>query len=328
MIQNAITTAVKFAVMLAIGLSILAVLILCAGRTWYWVSGVSQTQGIAGTVQVWNWPATLSGPGGYSGLALQENGTVLRAASDHGFLMEAQIVRDETSRLVTLNAPKFSQVLSDQAKTLTGWLSDLEGLTPLPNGDLGLAYEGIPRIMRLSQPPDHGERIPTPLHKPDRFKAHTGNSSFEAIATLPSGDLLAILEGKPSPRQAHAYLYSDGEWQGPHFIPARPNWDITGADIGPDGCLYLVERQYGVLTGFQTQLVRLRGRLAPPFELTQEVIWRGAPLRFGNGEGLSIWSNAAGKDTATIITDDGFPPAPLGHPTQLIELPLKKAPAC
>ena len=103
--------------MLAIGASILAILILSAGRAWYWVSGVSETQGIAGAVQVWSWPTALSGPGGYSGLTLQKKGTVLHAASDHGFLMEAQIVRDDTSQLVSLSSPKFSQVLSDQAKT-------------------------------------------------------------------------------------------------------------------------------------------------------------------------------------------------------------------
>lgn len=250
------------------------------------------------------------------------------AASDHGFLVEAPLMRDTSGHFTAFGAHRLIPVLSRQGKTLIPFHSDLEGLTPLPNGAMGLAFESYTRLLYLPPANARGELIPKALHGWQLFEAHFGNRAFEAIATLPSGDMIAMLERKPLPDQAEAYVYTKGAWRGPHLLPAQDGWAISGADVGPDGCLYLVERRYGALSGFQSQLVRLRGDLTPPFALTREVLWRAAPLALGNGEGVSVWARKSGDIVASIVTDNGFPPAPFGHPTQLIELPLQAAPDC
>lgn len=298
------------------------------GRGVSWLSGTSIDTGLSGPVQVLPLPVQITGIGGYSALIMQPDGRALRAGSDHGFFLDAQISRDATGHATGLDAAAITPVLSRKGGPLEPFHADLEGLTPLPGGALGLAYESYTRLLFMPPPDANGRQVPKSLHGWQMFEEHFGNFAFEAIATLPSGDMLAILERKPTPDTAQAYIYTNKAWRGPHLLPAQPGWAVSGADVAPDGCLYVLERRYRPLRGFQTQLVRLRGTAALPFDLTRELVWRSAPLKLGNGEGLSLWAKTDGSLIASLITDDGFPPPPLGHPTQLIELPLQAAPGC
>lgn len=307
---------------------LIAALVFGVGRGWHWLTGTEEIDGLSGPVQVLNIASEVSGIGGYSGLIMAADGTSLRAASDQGFFLDAQVKRTEAGYALGLEGAEITPVLSRKGEALEPFHADLEGITPLPNGAMGLAYESYTRLLYLPPADAQGKQIPKALHGWQKFEAQFGNYAFEAIATLPSGDMIAILELKPDPATAQAYVYSQDAWRGPHTIPAQSGWSISGADLGPDGCLYLVERRLGLLRGFQTQLVRLRGSLIPPFDLTRRVLWRSAPLRAGNGEGVSVWQNGRGTLIASIVTDDGFPPAPLGHPTRLIELPLQAVPDC
>ena len=54
----------------------------------------------------------------------------------------------------------------------------------------------------------------------------------------------------------------------------------------------------------------------------RRVLYRAKPMSLGNAEGVSVWQNGVDL-TATVITDDGFPPR---TPTRIIELPLRRAP--
>jgi hypothetical protein len=91
----------------------------------------------------------------------------------------------------------------------------------------------------------------------------------------------------------------------------------VGADLGPDGRLYLLERRFHGLGGFASRLRRVvlqEGGVA-----RGETLFQTRPGQFGNLEGLAIWRDGAGALRATLISDDNFLPV-LG--TELVEVRL------
>lgn len=78
----------------------------------------------------------------------------------------------------------------------------------------------------------------------------------------------------------------------------------VAADFGPDGRLYLLERDFRGIGGFASRLRR--------FDLTErgfdgETTLFQTPFSLhDNLEGLSIWRDAQGGLRATMISDDNF----------------------
>ena len=283
--------------------------------------------GLSGAVQVFEWADPVADSGGYSGLIVSPDGSRLIASSDRGHFLSAGLIRDAQGQITGLDTPVLIPVLSHRdGKPTIPFHSDLEGLAPLPDGRIALAFESYTRLQILPA----GE-ITTPMqpqitHGWDRFEPLFGNQAFEAITALPASDLgpdqiLAIVEGGKSRGQTEAYLYDGTAWTGPQPFAQTRGFVTSGADLGPDGCLYILERRYGVFTGFQFQLTRRSpGDLSDP----GTVLYRSKPMQLGNGEGLSVWQKD-GRLSATVITDNGFPPL---QPTRIIELPLVPAPGC
>lgn len=257
----------------SIRILLVVILVFGLGRGWYWMTGRADLSGLRGAAQVFTAAQTLAPRGGFSGLVMDPDGTRLVTSSDKGRIVTARLTRATNGAITRLDVTRDIPVMSHKGGVAEPFHSDLEGLTPLPGGALGLAFESYTRLQILPRGLLSGsnDTLPRITHGWNLFEAHFGNRAFEAIATLPAndqttGDMLAILERKAAPDTAQAYLFHsiDGakpHWRGPHALPAQPGWAVSGADVGPDGCLYLLERRYGALTGFQTQLIRLRGIL-------------------------------------------------------------------
>ena len=128
-----------------------------------------------------------------------------------------------------------------------------------------------------------------------------GNSSLEALAIGPDGALYTIPErsGRMT-RPFPVYRFKDGKWDIPFAIPRRDEHLVSGADIGPDGRLYVLERQFTGL-GFKTRVRR--------FELDgthETTVLDTANATHDNLEGISVWRDAAGQLRITMISDDNF----------------------
>jgi hypothetical protein len=256
--------------------------------------------------------------GGLSGLLIE--GDILLAASDRGALFQASVERGTDGwlgtphdvRMITL--PKLQHLLDGAAK------NDLEGLTRLLDGRLGLAFERHSRIDTLTDV----DATPRATHRLDRFKAQYGNQAFEGIATLPDGRVLAILEGLSPARSTVGYLWDatvDGaEWSDGVDMPMSDGFVIVGADVGPDRCLYLLDRSFTWLGGFAHRL-RRTSRLGD----LGEVLHTSAPAVLGNAEGISMTALTNGDLIATLVTDDNFVPF---TSTRLIEYRLTPGLAC
>ena len=78
------------------------------------------------------------------------------------------------------------------------------------------------------------------------------------------------------------------------------------ADFGPDGKFYLLERDFGWLTGFAT---RIRRFTLGPNGFSDEVTLIETPFgELDNMEGISVWRDDAGRTRITLISDDNFFP--------------------
>ncbi len=162
-------------------------------------------------------------------------------------------------------------------------------------------YDAAGRLMRL---------IPAP---PDPSDLMT-NSGLEALALAPDGALFTLAEGDAAGRsEVPLWRYRTGAWERAATLAGRGTWRPVGADFGPDGRLYILERDYWPLLGART---RIRRETPGAQGWAEEILLETPAGRHGNLEGIAIWTDAAGGTHATLVNDNNFLP---GVPTTLVD---------
>lgn len=295
------------------------------GTIWALGSSVTGPTVLAGPhVTPWDVPDIPFGDnfGGVSGLLIE--GDSLIAASDRGLLFLAHVSRGPDGWLAPptqtemIVLPLLHNWPAQEAET------DLEGLTRMDTGEIILAFERFARIAILKSL----DQTPLPTHHWTNFRPYFGNKAFEAVATLPGGRVLAILEGQSNAGSTVAYLWN-GErgpreqstgWSAGTDMPLSDGFVIVGADMGADGCLYLLDRKFTLAGGFSHRLRRV-ARL----KNLGEVLYTSAPAVLGNAEGLSMEARPNGDLIATLVTDNNFLPF---TPTWLIQYRLTPSTSC
>jgi hypothetical protein len=99
------------------------------------------------------------------------------------------------------------------------------------------------------------------------------------------------------------YRFKAGKWDIPFSVPRRGRFLIAGADIGPDGRLYVLERDFWVLGGFSSRVRRFEIK-GDTLENETEVM-RSFAGKHDNLEGISVWRDATGL-RMTLVSDDNF----------------------
>lgn len=236
--------------------------------------------------------------GGFSGIELGPNGRQMVLISDRGRVVHGQLSRENGTLFATLGPPIRFQ--DRNGRRLNGKGNDAEGLAIGPNGTLFVSFEGIHRI--LAYHPGQSRAFPLPRHP--SFRKLSGNGGLEALAADAQGFLYALPE-RPWTRRRDIPVFRldhDG-WSEWAPYPRQRGFLPVGADFGPDGRLYVLERHFKGL-GFAS-LVRSfhvddNGLSDPQTHLQ-------TPERFhGNLEGLSVWRDAQGQIRLTLVADDNF----------------------
>lgn len=130
------------------------------------------------------------------------------------------------------------------------------------------------------------------------------NGSLEALAIDASGRLFTIPENAPQEDQPFPVYRFDGDWTQPFGIPQKGDFLPVGADFGPDGRLYVLERNFLGLGGFAS---RVRA-----FEVTEDSLGEGETVlrteagAHDNLEGLAVWQDSKGRIRLTMVSDDNF----------------------
>ena len=170
---------------------------------------------------------------------------------------------------------------------------DSEGLA-LSNDTLFFSYEGPARVMDNT-----GTMLPV-LPAFDRFDE---NGSFEALAATPDGVVYAIPERSgDKTRPFPVFRFRGGTWEIARSLPRTASFLPAGADFGPDGLLYVLERAFTPL-GFRTRIRRFDPEVA---EGPVETLLRTPPGLHDNLEGLALWTSANGQTCLTMVSDNNF----------------------
>jgi hypothetical protein len=229
--------------------------------------------------------------GGVSAIELDAEGSGFVALSDRAVLMRGRLARGADGAVTSVTA-EAAPLLDAEGAPLAGRRADSEGLALGPDGALFVSFEGRARVRR--EAPDGP--WPLPVH-PD-WQALPRNASLEAVAVDGEGRLLAIPE-VPVDGAFPVWRLDGAAWVVAFRVPQRDGFEVTGADVGPDGRLVVLERTFTGL-GFRSRLRR--------FNLDgtgEEVLLTTEAGARDNLEGVAVWADAGGL-RATLVSDDNF----------------------
>lgn len=235
--------------------------------------------------------------GGFSGIELSSDGRHAVLITDLGQFVRADLQRhdDEIVDVVLVEkSPVFERSGNAPARR-----RDTEGLA-YNAGDIFVSLEGIHQVWAFkgvdaaAKPKAQFPQDP----KPEL------NGSLEALAIDPQGRLLTLTENPLGTADtAQVFRLENGGWSVAFKIPRDDKFSPVGADFGPDGRLYLLERGFNGL-GFRSRVRR--------FDVTDEgasnetELFRTAIGVHDNLEGLAVWQDRKGQIRLTMIADDNF----------------------
>lgn len=251
-------------------------------------------------VSTYHWQHDAKWFGGFSGFEMTPDGQTFFAVTDRANLIRGTI--DRTDGAITEVTLEERQPLVDKTGEIERYPhDDAEGLALDTDGRLFVSFEGAHRILRYDSW-DSAAKWPSYTRA---WRALHVNAGLEAVAIDGQGTLFTLPEGVPrGASEALIYRRAPGEkWQQPFTLPLDGAYRPVGADFGPDGRLYLLER-YFHWTGFRSR-VRAMTVTQTAFEEIETVL--ETPQRqHWNLEGLSVWANDAGQIHLTMIADDNF----------------------
>ena len=251
--------------------------------------------------------------GGISALELTADGTGFVAVSDSGSVFEGQFRRGPDGQVTGAETGAPVVLLSHHGKPLSEPMHDAEGLALAPDGSLLISFETKNHIGQYSA----NGAIWIAEDWPEEFKAFADNVGAEALAIDTEGRLYALPEVPPKGGDTPVYRRTGDLWEAPFTLPRDGNWNPVGADFGPDGRFYLLERDFWPLLGFATRVRRLA--LSDDAVLSDEVVWQSEPGWHDNLEGIAAWQDAAGAVRLTLVADDNFLPV---QSTEIVDLKL------
>ncbi|MGR3364126.1 MAG: esterase-like activity of phytase family protein [Maritimibacter harenae] len=239
--------------------------------------------------------------GGWSGLEVDADGIGFTAISDKGLIVSGRLLRNARGWLVGADPGPILSLAHTDGGELPRYWTDSEGLAI---GDDGRVYVSFEAQHRVNVYADPAADMATELPRAEGFSGLQNNSSLEALAIGPDGALYTLPERSGAlERPFDVFRFRDGAWTIPFTIPRRGEFLPVGADIGPDGRFYLLERRLASSQlGFATRVRR--------FDLGEDTLdgevtlLETQPRDHDNLEGLAVWRDGLGDMHLTMISDD------------------------
>ncbi len=245
------------------------------------------------------WKSDAEGFGGLSGIEVAGDGSFL-AVSDRGRFFEGRLLHS-AGRLSGVEMTGSTPILDSKGHGLDKRNTDAEGLAMTPDGTFFVSFESNQRVMEHAATTAAAAFLP----RDPAFRTFKNNSGLEALALDPQGRVVGIPERSGKLTRPFPVFRLEGEaWTVPYKIPRLGEFLVTGADFGPEGRLYVLERDFTWRGGFSTRVRR--------FEVTDDILSGGEilletpPGRLDNMEGISVWTDADGQTRVTLIADDNF----------------------
>lgn len=253
--------------------------------------------------------------GGLSGLELGPDGLSFAAISDRGTLLTGRLLRDAEGAVTAVETSGPRPIPGPDGRRLRDSESDAEGLALDPGGRLFISFENTHRVGSYAAPEGPASWLP----RADAFRRLQTNSSLEALAIDAEGRLYTLPErsgrrGRPFP----VWRFDGSDWEQAFTLPRDGDFLPTGADFGPDGKLYLLERDFKGLFGFRSRVSRFE--IGPDGPGPRELLLETSAPWHDNLEGIAVWADATGAIRLTMISDDNFNPL---QRTELVDYRLR-----
>ncbi len=238
--------------------------------------------------------------GGFSGIDMSRDGTHMTVVSDTAILLRARLERRDGA-ITAIVADKPVHLKSAVGKKLRGKFADSEGLAIARDGTIHVSFEGVARVARYDRPDSRAEVLP----RPAAFRQLPHNGALEALAIDAAGHLYTLPEsGRDRDGAIPVFRWNGRAWSVPFTLPPRGRFLPVGADFGPDGRLYVLERAFNPPFGFRARL--RRWTITPRGPTNEETLLQTATGTHDNLEGVAIWRDDAGRLRATMVSDDNF----------------------
>ena len=250
--------------------------------------------------------------GGLSGIEVSGDGRRVVAITDRGTLVRARL-RREDGVPVAIRRTRHDSLTTPEGKVLTGFAADSEGLAVGADDGVAISFEGYHRVWRFARNGTGLARLPLE----PAISALRTNSGLEALAVDAEGRIHAIPE-RPEGDAFPVWRWDGTAWSVSFTIPRRGPMKVVGADFGPDGRLYVLERRIALPIGFRSRVRRFEAD-----GTGEAVLLETPPGRHGNLEGLSVWRDAEGALRLTMVSDDNFIPLQRG---EIVEYRLAAVP--
>ena len=238
--------------------------------------------------------------GGISSLHLDDKGQAFLATSDHGYFISGRIVR-ENGEITNVTDQTLVPIKTTKGAPVGNLSVDAEGIAVGAKGRIFVSFERKHRVWAYMDTNSAAQKFPK--HKD--FKSLQNNSSLEALAINAKGWLYTLPErsgrlDKPFP----VYRFNGKAWDKRLSIPRRGAFLVTGADFGPDGKFYLLERDFKIPLGVATRVRRFT--LAKTGFVDEQVLVETAFGTHDNLEGISVWQDDQNRIRITLVSDDNF----------------------
>jgi hypothetical protein len=254
------------------------------------------SQASAATTDSFVWTAPDPWFGGFSAIEVADDGESFVVLSDRAVLVRGRFVRDAAGRIADVVTESHERLRDVEGNPLRSRMADSEGLALAPDGQVFISFEGRARVRvegRDGAPPRVLPRDPA-------FDGLSPNGSLEALALAPDGVVLVVPEDIPWGGDFPVWrLGGDGSWSEAFAIPRDGPFLPVGADVGPDGAFYLLERAFTGL-GFLSR-VRVFGLDGSG----GATVFASRAGDYDNLEGLSVRAEDGGI-VLTMISDDNF----------------------
>ncbi len=237
--------------------------------------------------------------GGWSAIEVMDGGASFIAIGDNAQIYEGKFLRAGNRIVGVEPGPVGALVDTDGTPFFQKnieHIGDSEGLAVLSSGRFAVSFERFPRILI------YGETgLPTRVELPREATGLPENGGVEALAVDNEGRFLAIPETAPKGTTGFPlWRQKRAGWETLGHLKRSKGFRPVGADVGPDGKLYVLERAFH-LVGFQS---RIRTFQPNEFHPDGEILWTSHLRQFDNLEGLSVWRDSEGRLRLTMISDD------------------------
>jgi hypothetical protein len=255
--------------------------------------------------------------GGYSGLAIADDGERMLAVSDAGSWLSARIIR-KNGRLAGLGEARLGPITQADGRPLQRqWDRDAESLAALKPGRFeGRYLIGFEGNHRLEDYEFKDGALRGPLRRggiPRQLRAMSRNRGLEGVAFLRgglhAGSLVAFAERKLSRNGDHSgALVARGKSHA-LFLMRERAFDITDLAALKDGSLLVLERSFvkaALKLDIRLRLIPAR-EIGPGARLKGEVLLEaGGQYVIDNFEALAVHETEAGETIVTLMSDDNF----------------------